>query len=76
MSLFILVDISHGERLKGGAGRAEQEATAWFSSIQWRKRLGRDMLNRVNRGTITMWAEMHCAVTSDNLSPSVRKCNF
>lgn len=37
VSLFIPVDVSHGEWLKGREGRAEREAVGWFSSIQWRK---------------------------------------
>lgn len=58
---------------KGKAGRGEP-CLGFPPSSEGSDRGGKE-LKRVTKGTITTWTEMHCAVTSDNLSPSVGKCN-
>lgn len=67
VSLFILVDISHGELLKeGGGGLSGSHGLVFLQPVE--EVMGvRDVLNRVNKRTITMWAEMHHGVTSDSL---------
>lgn len=72
MSLFILVGHFPWGTIQGRSKKAEQEATS-LVLLHPVEEVTEEALNGVEKETIALWAEVHRAVTSDNLSPSVRK---
>lgn len=75
MSLFILVGHFPWGTIQGRSEKAEQEATG-LVLLHPVEEVTEEALSGVKKETIALWAEMHHAVTSDSLSPSVRKCNI
>lgn len=76
VSLFILVDISHGELLEEGGGGLSGEPWLGSPPASGGSDGARDVLHRVNKRTVTVWAEMHRGVTSDHLKSFRQEVQF